>query len=463
MTEPVVPVGWRPWPHQLSVWNARFRDGKKRFLEVWHRRAGKDIVGENLAAVEMFKRPGVYWHMFPTYAQARKAIWQGSTNDGRKFLDYLPAERVKHVRNDEMRVTLDAGNGKESVYQMIGGDQPDRIVGSNPFGVIFSEFSLMNPVCWELVRPILAANDGWAYFAFTPRGYNHAYSLYEKVKDNSDWHVSVLDIGRTARADGSPIMTDEMVKEQIAEGMAPELARQEFYCDWSAPMTGAYFGKEMDEAERDGRITTLRWERDEPVHTSWDLGVRDTMVVWFYQVIDGWVHYIDLMAHSGEGVDWYVKQLDRKPYVYGKHYAPHDVTHREVGTGKSPMDTARRLGLRFTVVPRVKNVDVRVNAIRLALPKCRFDAEKCSQGIAALRQYRKEFDQKGRVWSARPVHDWTSHFADAFGTGAQQLPALTPGVRKAPRWQSQQTWDEVLADHDARVARSRMSRDIARL
>jgi hypothetical protein len=104
-----VPVSWKPWPHQLGFWNARFREGKKRFVEVWHRRAGKDITAENMCTVEMFKRPGTYWHVFPTYAQARKAIWQGSTNDGRKFLSYIPKQSVKRMRNDEMLVVVDVG------------------------------------------------------------------------------------------------------------------------------------------------------------------------------------------------------------------------------------------------------------------------------------------------------------------------------------------------------------------
>jgi len=446
-----VPVNWSPWPHQLGFWNARFRDGKKRFMEVWHRRAGKDIVSENMLVVEMFKRPGTYWHVFPTYAQAKKAIWQGSTNDGRKFLSYIPEGQVVRKRNDEMLVEVDVGGGATSIYQFIGGDQPDRLVGGNPLGVVFSEYSLMNPMCWELVRPILTANDGWAAFIFTPRGYNHAYDLYNTVKDDSDWHVSVLDYLKTARGDGTPIMTAKMVAQQIKEGMPEELARQEFSVDWSAPMTGAYYGKEMDAAEREGRIGDIRWEKEHQVFTWWDLGVRDTMVVWFAQIIDGWVNVIDYIAHSGEGVEYYARELDRKPYVYAKHYAPHDVKQREVGTGKSVLETARSLGLNFQVVPKL-SVENGINAVRLALPKCRFDREKCEHGLAALRQYTKVYDMKNKVWS-KPLHDWASHPADAFRTGAVMLPNLTPLIRRAVRWEKDMTWDEMMGLHDRSVSR----------
>jgi hypothetical protein len=328
---------------------------------------------------------------------------------------------------------------------------------------VFSEYSLMNPMCWELVRPILAANGGWAAFIFTPRGYNHAWDLYDMVKEDPEWHVSLLDNTRTFREDGSAIVTDEMIEQQVKEGMPEELARQEFKVDWSAPMTGAYYGKQMDAAEREGRIKELAWDRDEKVYTFWDLGVRDTMVVWFAQIIDGWVHVIDYLAHSGEGIEWYAKELDKKPYVYAKHYAPHDVRKRELGTGVSVYETAWKLGLHFTIVPQI-GVENGINAVRLALPKCRFDREKCSHGLAALRQYSKTYDPKNKVWS-KPLHNWASHSADSFRYGAVMLPTLTKRVGRPVRWESQLTWDEVMGIHDKTVMNRRRaeSREFARL
>lgn len=468
-----VPVDWSPWPHQRAFWNARFRDDKKRFVEVWHRRAGKDLTAENMCVVEMFKRPGTYWHIFPTYAQAKKAIWQGSTNDGRKFLNYIPSERIIRTRNDEMLVEVNVGDEKDvdskgnptktSIYQFIGGDQPDRLVGTNVMGVILSEYSLMNPVAWQLIEPILEMNDGWAAFIFTPRGYNHAHGLWKSVKDDPEWHTSVLDIMKTSKPDGSQIMTPERVQKLIDREMKAgneefeAIARQEYYCDWSAPMSGAYYGKQMDAADLEGRIGEVRWEKERPVYTWWDLGVRDSMVIWFVQIINGWIHVIDYMAHSGEGIEWYAKELDKKPYVYAKHYAPHDVKQREVGTGKSVLEVAAALGLRFTVVPKL-SVENGINASRLALPKSKFDAVKCEHGIAALRQYRKKWDESNKVWSAKPVHDWTSHPADAYRTGAIMVPELTPRVDKPVDWNKTPTWDDVLSEHDDTMRRRRRNR-----
>jgi hypothetical protein len=346
--------------------------------------------------------------------------------------------------------TKECPSGKTSIYQFIGGDQPDRLVGGNPLGIIFSEYSLMNPICWDLSQPILDANDGWAAFIFTPRGFNHAHRLYELAKKEEDWHTSLMDISRTSRPDGVPIVTPEQVKKAIRMGMPEEIARQEYYCDFSAPMTGAYYGKEMDAADRDDRLTKIRWEREYPVYTWWDLGVRDSMVIWFAQIIGGWVHLIDYISHAGEGIGYYAKELDKKPYVYKTHYAPHDVKQREVGTGKSVLETAASLGLRFTVVPKL-SVENGINAVRLALPKCRFDSEKCVDGISALRQYRKVKDAKSGVWS-KPIHDWSSHPADAFRTGAVMLPNITQSIKRPARYGRDQTWNEIMVEHDRGIA-----------
>jgi len=263
----------------------------------------------------------------------------------------------------------------------------------------------------------------------------------------------MLDITQTQKHDGTPVMTDEMVKEDIRHGMPEELARQEYYCDFSAPLVGAYFGKEMDEADAEERISPdVKWRKEFPVSTCWDLGVRDTMVVWFYQVIDEWVNWIDYHAASGSGIDDFARVLDRKPYVYKTHYAPHDVAKREVGYGKSIMATAADLGIRFSMVPRTKNLDDDINAVRLLLPRSRFNSETCEHGIKALRHYAKKWDNTNKVWSARPDHNWASHPVDAMRTGAVVMPKLVVSIGRAPKFPGNETWDELMSSHDEIVA-----------
>ena len=443
-----VPVGWRPRNYQLGLWNAIISGEKKRAACVWHRRAGKDHTAINMIAVSMFKRPGVYWHVLPTYAQGNKAIWNGMDNDGKRFIEYIPKEAVCRHRNDEMRLEIyDELGGAQ--YQVIGGDNPDRIVGGNPIGVVFSEYSLMNPLGWDLVRPILNANDGWAVFIYTPRGHNHGYHLLNGARSSDQWYTEVLDITQTFKHDGSPVVTEEQVQEEIRMGMPEELARQEYYADFSAPLVGAYYGKEFDLIDREGRYSAdVTWRKEYPVNTCWDLGIRDTMAIWFYQIVDGWINWIDYEAGVGGGIEEYVKLLDSKPYVYKRHYAPHDVSKRELGTGTSVMETAARLGLRFQMVPRTRNLDDDINACRLALARSRFNSEKCEEGVEALRQYRKEYDYKNKVWSLKPTHDWTSHPADSFRTGCVVMPRETYTVKETPQFPADITFNEALQQHD---------------
>jgi hypothetical protein len=452
--ELVVPVRWRPREYQLGLWNAIISGEKKRAACVWHRRAGKDHEAINIIAVSMFKRPGVYWHVLPTYAQGNKAIWNGMDNDGRRFIEYIPKQAVARHRNDEMRLEIyDELGGAQ--YQVIGGDNPDRIVGGNPVGVVFSEYSLMNPLGWDLVRPILNANGGWAIFIYTPRGHNHGYKMLQQARESELWYSEVLDITQTKKHDGTPVVTEAMVEEEIRAGMPEELARQEYYCDFSAPLVGAYYGKEFDKIDKEGRCSPdWKWRKDYPVNTCWDLGIRDTMAIWFYQVVDGWVHWIDYESGVGAGIEEYVRVLERKPYVYKRHYAPHDVNKRELGTGTSVMETAARLGLRFTLVPRTRSLDDDINAVRLVLARSRFDSEACGEGVEALRQYRKEFDYKNKVWSMRPAHDWTSHSADAIRTGCVVMPREAYTVKEPARFPTTMTFDEALKEHDKVVAES---------
>ena len=183
MTEPLIqgpddtiitlPNNWQPRPYQENLWRA-LESGVKRAVTVWHRRAGKDLTFIHWTACKAFERPGLYWHILPTYAQGRKIVWDGMTRDGRKFLDAFPDEVIVKKRDDEMTLWLEGG----SQWQVIGTDNVDRLVGTNPVGCVFSEYPLQNPRAWDFIRPILAENGGWAVFSYTPRGRNHGYRLY---------------------------------------------------------------------------------------------------------------------------------------------------------------------------------------------------------------------------------------------------------------------------------------------
>lgn len=416
--EITIPANWAPRDYQLPVWSA-LEDGKKRVVAVWHRRAGKDAVGVHWTTVAAMETPGVYWHMLPTLAQGRKVVWDGVTRDGRRVLDAWPKELIAHRRNDEMK--LDLING--SIWQVVGSDNYDSLVGANPRGVVFSEYSLADPAAWDFIRPILAENEGWALFLYTPRGRNHGWNLYDMARKTEGWHASLLTVEDTGA------ISIQAVEDERRAGMTEEMVQQEFFCSFEAPLFGAYYAEQMLQAERDGRVTNVPHDPAVKVETWWDLGIGDATAIWFAQRVGKEIHLIDYVEDSGEPLDHYVRVLQSRGYVYDCHVFPHDVKARELIAGKSREDTLKALGVTPSVVKR-HAVDDRIHAARMMLGSCWFDAKKCARGIEALRQYRKELAAE-KLWrseqepefKARPVHDWASHGADAFGYGAMSEPA----------------------------------------
>jgi hypothetical protein len=148
-------------------------------------------------------------------------------------------------------------------------------------------------------------------------------------------------------------------------------------------------------------------------HTAWDLGIDDATAIWFYQQVGKEVRLIDYYEASGVGLDHYASVLKEKGYVYGKHFLPHDAEVKELGTGRSRVETLAGFGIRVEVV-KMQRVEDGINAVRQLLPRCWFDVDRCKQGLDALRLYRKEWDDKTQTFRLRPLHDWTSHAADAI-------------------------------------------------
>ena len=397
-----VPDNWRPRDYQIDLWKY-LENGGKRAVAVWHRRAGKDLLSVNWCVTAALKRKGLYWHLLPTYNQGRKIVWDGMTRDGRSFLEHFPKELWANVNNTDMRLELKNG----SIYQVVGTDNVDRLVGSNPVGVVFSEYSLQDPRAWDLVRPILAENGGWAMFIYTAGGRNHGYDLFNMANRNERWFCQRLSVDDTA------VLNQEAIDEEREAGMPEELIQQEFYCSFDAPLVGSYYGSLMAKALAEERIKNVPYEPRLEVHTSWDLGMGDsTAIIWFQQFGNEY-RIIDYYENQGEGIPHYVKIVREKDYIYGRHIAPPDIKDREMGTGKSRFEVARDLGLRFDICPNIQ-IDDGIEAARSIIPRCYFDEKKCTILVEALRQYRKDYDEKNKVYKNRPLHDWSSHGADAF-------------------------------------------------
>ena len=392
-------------------------NGFKRAVCVWHRRAGKDKTLLNLCIKKMMERVGTYYYFFPTYEQGRKILWEGIDKDGFKFLDHIPEQIRKRTTSQPMCIELING----STLWVIGTDKIDSIVGTNPVGTIWSEYSLQDPKAWGYIRPILEENGGWAVFNFTSRGKNHGYDLVEFAKKRpEEWFVEVLPATQTG------VFTSEQLEKERQQYLmedGDELRyNQEYLCSFEGAVQGSYYGAQIAKLTEDKRITSVPYDPAVKVDTWWDLGIGDAMAIWFTQSIGREIHVIDYVEAEGEGIPYYVACLQQKGYVYGEHYWPHDGEARELTTGVSRKETAEKLGLKpINIVENIGIADG-IQAVRLLLARCWFDEAKCAtsngsedrSGLDTLKSYHKEYDEKRGFYKDVPAHDWSSHGSDAF-------------------------------------------------
>jgi hypothetical protein len=404
--------GWRPRPYQQDLWNYLERGGK-RAVAIWHRRAGKDEVCLHWTASAAHMRVGVYWHMLPEANQARKAVWDAvNPHTGkRRINEAFPQGLRESTRETDMAIRFRNG----SLWQLVGSDNYNSLVGSPPVGVVFSEFALADPSAWGYLRPILAENGGWALFITTPRGRNHASTFYEAARQDKHWFAEQLPATET------PVFTAaqlEIEHRELLREYGPDDGearyRQEYLVSFDAGVMGSYYGTLMEAAEKERRITRVMHEPTLPVHTAWDLGIGDATAIWCVQLVGQEVRLIDYIENSGVGLDWYVRELDKRPWKWGDHALPHDAEARELGTGRSRLETLRSLGLGRAMIVSRQSIEDGINATRMMLPRCFFDADKCARGVSALQNYRRSWNEALRTYSDRPLHDWTSHAADAL-------------------------------------------------
>jgi hypothetical protein len=297
-----------------------------------------------------------------------------------------------------------------SLWQLVGSDNFNSLVGSPPIGVVFSEFALADPSAWGYLRPILAENGGWALFITTPRGRNHAATFYEAAHQDPTWFSEQLPATDTSvfTWDQLEIEHRELLREYGPDDGEARY-RQEYLVSFDAGVMGSYYGSLMEAAEKEKRITKVLHDALLPVHTAWDLGIGDATAIWCVQLVGQEIRLIDYIENSGVGLDWYTRELDRRPWKWGEHILPHDAEARELGTGRSRLEVLRSLGFHRTQVIPAQKVEDGINAVRTMLPRMWFDAEKCARGVSALQNYRRSWNDGLRTYSDRPLHDWTSH------------------------------------------------------
>lgn len=405
-----------------------FMDGGTRAFEVWHRRAGKDRTATFIESALACRRVGLYWHALPEYKHARRVIWDALTRDGERLIDLnFPPAIVRKRNEQEMKIELVNG----SIWQLVGADNFDSLVGSNPVHVTFSEYALMNPKSWEFIRPILAENGGTALFITTPRGYNHAHELFSDAKRHPEtWHTSLL------TAEDTKIIPEAVLEEE-RRTMPDELYRQEWMCDFSAANVGAILGRYLEAAEREGRV--VDFEPDEGlIEASCDIGFRDTTAWWFWQPKVGGFDIVDYEEASGLDADDWIERLKAKGMKYDRIWLPHDARVKTFQSKHSALERfIKAFGTEVVhIVPPTKVPD-RINAARMVLPNCRFHAIRTAQGLAGLRSWSYDYNEDTRNFSREPKHDWASHPGDGYSYGAVVMrDRVMPPKPKAPWWEN---------------------------
>jgi hypothetical protein len=401
----VVSTGYQPRELQDQI----HRQLRRFNVLVCHRRFGKTVLAINemvdRGLRNVLKNPQ-YAYFAPFYGQAKRVAW-----------DYLK-EYTKNIpgmiaNEAELRIDIPRPDRGDRIrFVLMGADNPASILGMYFDGVILDEYAEMDPqVFTRVLRPTLSDRMGWALFIGTPRGQNHFHDVLQIAQRNAsgEWYWKVFKASETKIVPKSEL-------DEAKATMSPEEYEQEFECSFTAALVGAYFGKEMEQAEKDGRVGNVPHEPIVPVDTAWDLGIGDTTVIWFIQQVGREFRAIDYVEDSGRGLDYYAKILKDKKYVYREHFLPHDAAARELGTGKSRLETLYSLGVTpQRIVPRDK-VDEGINASRLLLPRMWFDATKCARGIAALKNYERKWDAKNKIYSTKPLHNWASHGSDGFRT-----------------------------------------------
>lgn len=419
--------GWTPRAYQREAWRALRNPDIKTLVLAWARRHGKDDIALRGTSIKAMERVGNYYHALPQYSQARKAIWDArNPHTGMvRWKEAFPKEMIQHVDNQTMMVTFVNG----STWQLVGSDNIDALMGTTPVGIVFSESALSDPTTFAFFRPILLENDGWSMHVSSTRGKNHFHDIYELAKSNPASFASHISARDTDVFSPEQLQAELLAYVRLyGETLGRSLYEQEYLSNWDAAVVGAVWGKELADLDTEGRVTIFGHDPRYPVDTSWDIGVGDATVIFFWQMIGNQPRLIDWYSASDTGLDHFAEVVHGKRYRYMNHIGPHDIAAREWGAnGVSRKSQAKRFGIDFKAMPNVAKSDSIALASQLikrmwvnADPDnpAKNPEDDCGFILNALKQYHFKFDETKRILSKNPVHDWTSHYADALATYA---------------------------------------------
>ena len=415
----VIEIAYKPREQQLAIHD--LMDSKRFGVVVAHRRMGKTVSAINHLikdAILNQKEAPRYAYIAPTYGQAKRVAW-----------DYLVkyAEPLGGSQNiTELRVDF---WGRR--VQLYGSDNPESLRGQYFDGVILDEIGDQNPKIWtDIVRPALADRKGWCLFIGTPKGHNHFKELRDRAEKEDGWGLLEFKASETG-------VVDEVELKAARNEMGEDKYRQEFECSFDAAVEGSYYGQILNELEDKKHMQEIPWEELSRTFTAWDLGMGDSTSIWVAQLVGTEIRLIDYYENHGVGLDHYVKWIKDNDYSKAEHILPHDVRVRELGTGKSRLEMLEEAGLEIKIAPRM-SLDDGIQAVRRILPRCWFNVTKVQTGLNCLRNYRRDYDEKRKIFYERPLHDWSSHGSDSFRYLALGLDeghsTWDKPINKAPKW-----------------------------
>lgn len=418
MADILLPNQWKPRPYQQGLWDYLELGGKRAYM-VAHRRWGKDDVALHMTATKMMEEPGNYWHMLPEGAQARKAIWDAvNPHTGKKRIDEAFPKALRSRTNDsEMKIELLNG----SMWQALGSDNYNNYMGAAPRGILFSEWALADPQAWPYMQPILEENNGWAAFITTPRGRNHAATFFEMAKASDDWFCDKQSAEKTGVFSQKQLESIRMELITLfgqAEGDAR--FRQEYYCSFDAALPGAYYGKEINDAESEERITGVPYDPSYPVVVCFDFGrgASNSAALVFVQVIGMEPRIIDYHEDNTGDIPTHCKLMREKPYQYSHLVLPHDAAPVRYATGLSYEEQFTQQGFKCKVMKVTPDLQRDINITRQFIKMAWFNKRKVGRLIECLRAYHRAWDSKKKVFEDHPKHDWASHGSDACRAAA---------------------------------------------
>jgi phage terminase large subunit len=404
-------IDYKPRGWQKEV----IKDLNRFTVLVLHRRAGKTVfdVMQSIVAVLKCKLPRPQAaYIAPTYSMAKKIAWDYY----REFLE--PMRRAGLVTFNESALRIDFQSGGK-IY-LLGAEEPDAIRGMYMDHVVLDEYQMMQADFFEkVIRPLLSDRNGRAILTGTPSGKNHFHEAYQKGLDETftEWSSVLMTWQDT-------LVLAEKEIEAAKRDMSEEAFLQEYECSFEAAIRGAFFAKNIAKVRVQGRLKDIRHDPSYPVVAGWDIGFDGT-TVWYSQKIGEEVRIIDCDVYEDKDIPYVVNKVLNKGYTYKYQILPHDSVKRMItDKRKTAKGQIENLGLQCKVAPRLSLEDG-IHATRNLIDRSIFGLE-CEKkfklgrtqtnALDLLTLYRAEFDETKGVANTTPVHDRSSHVADALRT-----------------------------------------------